>query len=87
MEKSFFNPLYQMPKDLSDSISRSKKRKSKLEKFYSRNDLFKESVNDQRVNSISNGSYNDQDEMSGIYQNPLYGIKSESYDANEETGV
>lgn len=65
-----------------------KKKRGKLEKFYSKKDPNKELKNMQVSGAFSNVCYDDDDDdKRGIIQNPLFRIRSQLYDEKDETGV
>jgi len=86
LARSYANPLYVPP---HDSCQRTlKKKQSKLEKFYTKKYPSKESKNNEDLMGVSDTSYDGFDDQTGIYKNPLFGVKNQSYDAaKEETNV
>ena len=64
------------------------KKQPKLEKFYSKKNPSKELRNNEDLMGVSGMNYDDYGDKTGIYQNPLFGIKNQSYDpTKEETSV
>ena len=83
--KSYSNPLYKAPDESSGS--KSKKKKSKLEKFYTKKDPTEEPTDNRVITLVSDVGGYDSDDNTGIYRNPLFGVGNQCYDSREETEI
>ena len=86
-EKSHFNPLYKIPIDELEGSNEKSKRKTKLEKFYTKKDAIDDGDGDGDGRNYSEMSNMTHDQsVIGVFQNPLYGIPNKMY-AKDETNM